>query len=194
MKIARFLLVSLFLAAFSSSLKAQVTEPTPDQFDVVLGFDLVISQDYHDIMEQALSAYQVTGGYGWLGGDFGLRYKLSDQFSVTPSVALWINFLDLGTDIITNTIVLPGISVTYQFQTAPSFYARGELNYNFPNMDLFPEATGGVGMGATFGYCFDPLSMELGYLTVPVDVLGDVPFGFDSTNMGGLIFKTSLSF
>ena len=197
-----FAIILLFL---SQPLSAQIMEEQPKKINIVLGGGMIISPDYHDYLESRFSGSGVTvaGGYGWIGVDAGLQYNVSPNLSIIPEVAFWFNFVDVGSsDLLTNTMIVPGVSARYQFSETPSLFFRGELNLNIPSLDdVFviedeyivgtTTPSGGIGFGGALGYNFGLMAMELGYTYLPVDVFGDL--SLEATNMGGLLFRASLS-
>lgn len=159
------------------------------QFDVGVG--TVISPEYRDMLEDRY--FDVEGGWGWWELRLGLRYNVNEQFSVTPTGRLLLNYVDvLGDDSYVNTIVVPSVVLRYAFNQNPSFFISGEVNYNIPNSgsDLHEFESGGIGYGGTLGYVFTgDWSIEAGYSYIPVEVdTGNENIG------GGVVFRFGASF
>jgi len=160
-----------------------------DLADLVLGIGLIISPDYKDVLDDAYHDYSVQGGFGWLDLQLGVRFNVTDKFSLTPGIDLLLNF-GSGDVSFTNTIVVPSVSGRYAFLPGPSVYIRGELNLNIPNMgaDRIDTETKGIGFGGAFGYAFgNGLELELGYLYVPVEA--EWRGRTEDKNFGGVLFK-----
>ena len=166
------------------------TAQEEDKTDIVAGFGVIISPDYNDVLDDTYSEYSVSGGYGWIDFQLGVQFKATEQFSITPSVDLLVNFGSGDVSFI-NTIVVPSISAQYAFKTEPSLYVRGEVNYGIPNIDAdFDADSDGLGFGGALGYAFGSgVDIELGYLELPVEVNDS-----SSKNFGGILLKLKGSF
>ncbi len=177
--------VMLFCIAFANDAEAK-------KLQVDIGTEVVISSDYKDMLEDYYD--DVGGGWGWWGFHLGLRYNVNEQFSVTPTIGVLLNHIEVlgwGDDSYFNSIVVPSIVLRYAFKQAPSLFISGEVNYNFPNSgsDLHEFDSGDIGFGGTLGYVFSgDLSIEAGYTYIPVEVEAE------SENIGGgIVFRLGTS-
>ena len=167
-----------------------VTGAEEDKIDITVGGGLVISPGYNDVLKDAYSHSSVSGGWGWLDMQLGVRFNATPNLSFCPSLDLLLNFVS-GSDTYANTIILPSIAVRYMFQKAPSIYLTGEVNYGLPNTggDRIDADAGGVGFGGAIGYALDTsMNFELGYVNIPVEI------GTRDEDFGGVRLKVGASF
>lgn len=163
-----------------------------------LGAGLVISPDYGSMLEDVYDGVG-TGIGGWVNLQGGIRLPVNDQFSITPTLGLLLNYVIVtgaGRDeTYLNSIVVPSVAARYAFTKAPSFYVGGEVNYNLPNTgsDYYELNSGGVGFAGFFGYAFEKyVHVEIGYLDLPVEV--DTGTETSNKNMGGGIIRLGVDF
>ncbi len=160
-----------------------------------LGMRLVFSPDYNDAITDSYSDRDISGGYGWIGLHFGLKFQLAETIVVTPRVALLVNAVsESGGDAYMNSIVQPALAARLLFTKGSSFYLEGEISHNTVNTgsDDF-DVDGGVGYAGLFGYQWDSgFDLGLGYSVIPTDVSNDD--GVTDYNFGGLEFRFSGSF
>lgn len=146
-------------------------------------FSIVISPKYADLLDDAYPdteyvEYERSGGYGWIDVDLGARWIITDQLSLSPTVGVMFNYVDISgyeDDTYTNTIIVPRIAARFQFVPNSSPYIGVELNYNSPHTgsDRYDFESGGLGYGAFLGYTPDgKVIIEAGYLYIPVDIPG----------------------
>ncbi len=153
-----------------------------------LGISLVISPDYHDTIEESYPNSSVSGGYGWLGLQLGLRYQAAEQFLLMPRIGLLFNYVSLvgGGDSFANTIVQPALAGRLLFTKGSSFYVEGELSHNSVSTgsDNF-DVDGGVGYAGLLGYQWEKgFDIGLGYSVIATDVTNRN--GVDEKNFGGV--------
>ena len=190
-RILSYITCSVILASLPAIVVAQ-----QDKVDIVTGIGMVIGSGYHDAVVDAYPNVSLDGGYGWLDFQLGAQVNITEQLSITPGVDLWVNFVT-GAEEAANTIILPSVALKYSFTEIPSFYVRGALNFNIPNMGLDAmDADGGAGFEITGGYVFGfGMDIELGYAYTPVSVnsaggeLIDEDYDF-----GGLLFRARYAF
>lgn len=165
-------------------------EPLAPASGFDLGLGLVVDMEYHDFLEDQYPDYDTSGGYGWLDLHMGYDIPLSDNLYVSPTVALWVNFVvvDGGDgDSFANTIVLPSLRCRYLFGSRPSAYIAGEVNYGVPNTgsDRFDFDEGDIGYGGFVGYNTENnWRMEIGYSQAPVTV----EYG-EEIDFGGVVIR-----
>ncbi len=154
------------------------------------GVGLLIGPGCNDAIEDAYPNHVVSGGYGWLDLELGLRLNATDQFSVTPNIDFLVNFV-FGDESFVNMVILPALSARYALGAAPSVYLQGEVNYGIPNTggDQIETDPGGIGFGATAGYTMKSgVDIELGYLHLPVESNGE------DKNFGGALIRVCGTF
>lgn len=138
-------------------------------------FGLIFSSGYSDTLDDWANAngYESSGGYGWL--DLGLKVDvpLAPGLSLVPAGDFLMNFI-AGDESAMNMIVLPSISVRYQFVESSGPYIQVGLNYGIVNMGLDDWDvidSDGIGIQAQVGYQFEgQFAVELGYVKIPVAV------------------------
>jgi hypothetical protein len=140
----------------------------------------------------------VSGGLGWLDVGIGMQCRLSDNFSLTPALGLMANFV-IGDESFANTIILPKLVARFQFDSIPTAYIAGELNYNIPNSgsDRFDLESGGIGYAGTIGYIFEGgWRLEAGYSYIQVDAepSGGRGMGGREDNLGGIVLRFGTNF
>jgi len=181
------------------------------------GADLtfLISPGYHSFLTDAYD--DVTGGYGWVGGDFGLLIRANDRLSFQPKIAGYFNSLKLKSgfggseETYTNTLGVPALGVKYALYQGETleFDINGELGVPLISSDL-PGLTmkgDGVEFAISGGLRFNKsLDIQLGYNYVPIKVTPDyVPssafFGSPSNltetktyNFGGVFISAGYYF
>ena len=162
----------------------------PESADYVVGFGFVISQGYNDVLKDAYPGGSVSGGYGWMDMQFGVRFNESENWSFTPAVDVLVNFVSGDASFI-NKVILPSVSARYSFNGVPSFYLGGELNYGIPKTGgRIDTGSNGLGFGVVAGYAFDwGMEVEMGYLGVPVKVNDS-----KAENLGGFALRAKWVF
>lgn len=146
----------------------------------------------------------IAGGYGWLDLHIGYDKPLSDNVCVSPTVSLWVNFVivDGGRDdeSFANTIILPAMKGRYVFDTVPSAYLAGEINYGIPDSGgkRYDLEEGDIGYGVFLGYETDTnCRFEIGYSQVPTTVVMDGPLGpfggrrEEEVDFGGVVLRVT---
>lgn len=163
-----------------------------DKIDFEMSMSIIYSSKYSDLLDDAFPKPfydREGGGKAWLGFDLGIRYNVTDQLSISPTIGIlfnWItvndsysyyseyNYLDNSLGSVSwNTIILPKIAARYQFVKGSSPYVGLELNFNKPHTqsDMLEFESGGLGYAVFLGYA--PLGkgiIELGYQYIPIEV------------------------
>ena len=86
---------SLSLAANDAGIQTTATpDIMDDKVDVLFGVGFVFSPGYSDFIDDVYSAYDSSGGLGWLDLYLGVDYKITPQLSVFGGVDFWMNFVD----------------------------------------------------------------------------------------------------
>lgn len=164
-------------------------------FKPEFGLNFVISSDYHDTLEETYDS--VTGGYGWMGLQLGLRCKMAEQVQIIPRIGLLFNYVTsvgAGEDNFFNTIVQPALGARLLFTKGSSFYIEGEVSYN--NIDMGSDhidADDGSGYAGIIGYQSEEgFDFGVGYSVISTDVT--TKEGIDEKNFGGFEIRLKREF
>lgn len=162
---------------------------------IELGGGIIISPGYGNLLEDAYPRASSPGIGAWLDLQGGIRFRLTDQFSISPTLGVLLNYVIVSgggqDENYLNTIVVPSVSARYSFSKAPSLYVGGELNVNSPNTgsDRYDLKSDGLGYGGFIGYALaGGMNMEAGYLNLPVKTR------FTKENLGGIVLRASFAF
>lgn len=181
-------LTRILIAAVCSAIPF-MTMAAEESSKFELGVGVVVSPDYNDSLEEAYPDRDVSGGWGWLDLHAGLKLNLAESLAVRPGVDLWFNMVDDSSDVFVNTVLLPGVSLRYDFTSVPTLFAEAGLNYGLPNSggDRLEFDSGGLGYSIGLGYTFESdVDLTLSYLDVPADtVVGE-------KNLGGFMFGVNI--
>ena len=187
-------LIRIGLAVLFVAAPLVAAAATDDSTAIELGAGVVISPDYGSLLEDVYRDADSTGIGGWLDLHGGVRLKVNDQFSITPTLGLLLNYVIVTggrqDESYLNSIIVPSVAARYSFDKAPSLYIGGEVNYNIPNTgsDYYEFESGGVGFGGVLGYAFEgDMNLELGYVYLPVEV------GSRDENLGGFLFRIGIA-
>ncbi len=162
---------------------------------VELGGGFIISPGYGSLLKDAYPHASSPGIGGWLNLQGGIRFRLSDQFSITPTLGVLLNYVIVSgggqDENYLNSILVPSLSARYSFSKAPSLYVGGEVNCNSPSSgsDRYDLKSDGIGFGGYVGYAFEGgMNMEVGYLDLPVKTR------FSKENLGGVLLRAAFAF
>ncbi len=162
-----------------------------------LGMSFVISPDYRSVLKDSYPNRDISGGFGWLGLQVGLRYLPMAQFAITPRIGAMFNFVMFegdDEDSFFNSIIQPALSARYLFQEGSSLYIEGEVSYNrvSTGSDHF-DVDGGVGYAGLIGYQVDDrLDFGIGYSVISTEVTNRT--GVNDKNFGGVEIRFSAVF
>ena len=163
-----------------------------DVVDFVGGIGLVASPGYNDALKDAYPDHDISGGLGWMDFELGVRFNITDKFSVMPNADFMFNYVSVeDDDSFVNTVVFPGLKARYAFTGKQSFFVDGGVNYGIVNTGgQMDTDSSGFGFEATLGYQFNfGLGLQLGYLHIPVDMENG-----DSYNFGGGLFRATYGY
>jgi hypothetical protein len=169
MKNWTFVFLALMALSLPPCLRAQ------DSLKTEVGGRFVISPDYTDVLDAAYPDADISGGYGWLGVDVGLRCRASQSVIITPRVGLLFNYVIMvngGDDDFFNSIIQPALSARYLFSGGSGPFIEGEVTYSSveTGSDAF-DVDGGAGYGGFVGWNWDDRAdLSLGYSDIPTDV------------------------
>lgn len=153
--------------------------------DFLFGTGITFSTGYHDALEEAYKPdYELSGGFGWIDLNAGLRFELVSDLMLTPGISLLFNIAE-GDATFINTITMPALSLQY-FIGGSDVYISGELNKGFIHIDSdrFNAESNGIGYGLGIGYEFYDGDFEIGYSKIPAIVDNR-----NTVNFGGLVLK-----
>jgi len=169
--------------------------PRENRWDYVLGAGIVISPDYKDMMEEAYGSVDAST-IGWVDLQLGLRYKLSEYFTLTPGLDILFNyFVPEEEDRFISHILLPSLGIQYAFENNPAYYLGAEISY--PVADSGSEeldlSASGPGFSAFLGYMMEnEWNLEFGYSFLPVENGPDDEA--EEYNLGGFVLKINRRF
>ena len=169
--------------------------PRKDRWGYVLGAGIVISPDYKDMMEEAYGSVDAST-IGWVDLQLGLRYKMSDNFTLTPGLDILFNyFVPEEEDQFISHILLPSLGIQYAFEDNPAYYLGVEISY--PLADSGSEeldlSASGPGFSAFLGYMMEnEWNLEFGYSLLPVENGPDDEA--EEYNLGGFVLKMNRRF
>ena len=200
--------IQIALAALLMAAPIVAGQESGSSVAIEIGAGADFSSDYNSVLKDIYSDYDLGfGGWGFLDIHLGVRCKLNEQLSVTPTLGVLLNYVIVsgGThdDSYLNSILVPSLAARYSFTSTPSAYIGAEVNYNSPNTgsDIYELKSGGVGYGGFLGYAFEgDWNAELGYLYLPVEVAGMNVGHYDEDarvyhpadeNFGGVLLRFS---
>lgn len=166
-----------------------------NRWSYVLGAGIVISPDYKDMMEAAYGSVDAST-IGWVDLQLSLRYKMSDNLTLTPGLDILFNyFVPEEEDRFISHILLPSLGIQYAFEDNPAYYLGVEISY--PLADSGSEeldlSTSGPGFSAFLGYMMEnEWNLEFGYSFLPVENGPDDEA--EEYNLGGFVLKMNRRF
>lgn len=166
------------------------------------GWGVIVSPGYRGVVSD--SYQDVSGAYGWFDLEFGYRFETAERLFVGPHMDMLLNFHS-GDDTYVNVMLLPSLSLRYEFDDFPPYFYMGlDVNYGLlmSGSDRYDATAGRLGFGLVFGAAFSRRHdfekirrVEIGYLYVPTHVTLDEPEDIANTgdeadvDFGGIVLR-----